>query len=37
MNLHDILACWATLGKIAALQREVIAGFPCSSYRQEDV
>jgi len=37
MNLSNILACLATFGKRAAFQKEVIAGFPGLSNRQEDV
>ena len=37
MTPRDTLSCSATLGKTAATQKEVIAGFPGSSNKQEDV
>ena len=37
MTLRNTLPCLATLGKIAALQKEVIAGFPGLSNEQEDL
>jgi len=37
MTSRDTLPCSTTLGKIAALQKEVIAGFPGLSDKQEYV
>ena len=37
MNLPTVFPCSATLGKIAALQKEVIASFPGPSNKQKDV
>ncbi len=37
MTSRDTLPCWGTLGKIAALQKEAIAGFPGPSDKQEDI
>ena len=36
MTSRNTLPCSATLGKIAALQKEVIAGFSDLSSKQED-
>jgi len=37
MTSRDTLPYSTTLGKIAALQKEVFTGFPGSSDKQEDV
>ena len=37
MTSRETLSCSATLSKIAALQKEVIAGFPGSNNKQEDI